>query len=174
MAKRSYAFPVAASFSPRLRAIPWYTVSETELEVGASLGNSAVWVNTKSTGAIERVFSLDRGTSFFGSVIIRYAGSGAVPKDASSEDGLNIHRARARRAGHRRTSPRLLAPPVLNRRCSVCHRDDVRAAHERLVRPARRIRRLRTAQHGRLRAQLTRDRIRALAREHERRHRRAF
>ncbi|HLJ82878.1 MAG TPA: amylo-alpha-1,6-glucosidase [Candidatus Eremiobacteraceae bacterium] len=91
MAKRSYAFPVAASFSPRLRAIPWYTVSETELEVGASLGNSAVWVNTKSTGAIERVFSLDRGTSFFGSVIIRYAGSGAVPKDASSEDAASTY-----------------------------------------------------------------------------------
>src|SRR5580700_5380838 len=79
MAKRSYEYPVAASFSPRQRAIPWYTVSESELEVGASLGNSAVWLNSRSTGAIERVFSLERGTSFFGSVSLRYAGSGGVP-----------------------------------------------------------------------------------------------
>src|SRR5579863_9252356 len=84
MAKRSYTFPVAASFSPRLRSVPWYTVSETELEVGASLGNSSVWLNSKSTGAIERVFSLERGTSFFGSVILRYAGSGAATSSSDS------------------------------------------------------------------------------------------
>jgi hypothetical protein len=84
MAKHTYAFPVAASFSPRQRAIPWYTLCETDLEVGTSLGNSAVWLNSKSTGAIERVFNLERGASFFGSVILRYSGSGAAPNSSDS------------------------------------------------------------------------------------------
>ncbi len=81
MAKRANTHPVAASFSPRLRSVPWYTVSESELEVGSSLGNSTVWINTKSTGAIERIFNLARGASFFGSVMLRYAGIGHVPSD---------------------------------------------------------------------------------------------
>ncbi|MBC5800485.1 MAG: hypothetical protein GIW94_11020 [Candidatus Eremiobacteraeota bacterium] len=40
--------------------------------MGASLGNRAIWVNSKSTGAIERIFSAQLGESLFGSVSIRY------------------------------------------------------------------------------------------------------
>ena len=80
MPRRASGVPAIASFSPRLRSVPWYTVAENELEVGASLGNSSIWVNTKSTGAIERIFSLTHGKSIFGSVSIRYAGVGDVPR----------------------------------------------------------------------------------------------
>ncbi len=44
--------------------------------MGASLGNARVWVNTKSTGAIERVFSVEAGASFVNAISIRYAGTG--------------------------------------------------------------------------------------------------
>ena len=40
--------------------------------MGASLGNSAIWVNTKGTGAIERVFNARVGESLFGAVCVRY------------------------------------------------------------------------------------------------------
>jgi glycogen debranching enzyme len=52
--------------------LPSYILSESELAMGASLGNSAIWINTKGTGAIERVFNARVGESLFGSVSIRY------------------------------------------------------------------------------------------------------
>jgi len=55
------------------RLLPVYTVAQTELAMGASLGNSAIWVNTKSTGAIERVFHARVGESPFGAISVRYA-----------------------------------------------------------------------------------------------------
>jgi hypothetical protein len=42
--------------------------------MGASLGNGALWINTKNTGAIERVFSLAAGRSLFGTIGLRYGG----------------------------------------------------------------------------------------------------
>ena len=56
----------------QLRALPVYTVPDTDLAMGASLGNSAIWVNTKGTGAIERVFNARVGESLFGAVSVRY------------------------------------------------------------------------------------------------------
>jgi hypothetical protein len=56
--------------------MPSYTLAETDLEMGPSLGNSAIWLNTKCTGAIERIFSIERGKNLIGSVSLRYGGSG--------------------------------------------------------------------------------------------------
>jgi hypothetical protein len=46
---------------------------DTHLSMGPSLGNSAVWVTTKGTGTIERVFNARVGESLFGAVSVRYA-----------------------------------------------------------------------------------------------------
>lgn len=54
------------------RPLPTYIVPDTELAMGVSLGNSAIWVNTKGTGAIERVFNTRVGESLFGAVSVRY------------------------------------------------------------------------------------------------------
>src|ERR671930_397532 len=62
-----------------VHALPFYTVPDTALEVGASLGNSAIWINTKGTGAVERIFSVDVGQSLTGAISIRYAGPGHRP-----------------------------------------------------------------------------------------------
>jgi hypothetical protein len=55
---------------------PSYVLADDRVATGASLGNAAVWVNVKSTGAIERVFSTELGVSVVGSVLIQYAGAG--------------------------------------------------------------------------------------------------
>lgn len=54
------------------RTLPAYIVADTDLAMGVSLGNSAIWVNTKGTGAIERVFNARVGESLFGAVSVRY------------------------------------------------------------------------------------------------------
>src|ERR1700674_2003 len=63
-------------YRPRLRTLPQYTISETELAGGASLGNASVWVNTKGNGAIERVFCLALGETLRGDISLRYASTG--------------------------------------------------------------------------------------------------
>src|SRR5919108_4853765 len=62
-----------------VHALPFYTVPANALEVGASLGNSAIWINTKGTGAVERIFSVDVGQSLTGALSIRYVGPGHRP-----------------------------------------------------------------------------------------------
>ena len=64
---------------PQPHALPSYTLPDDALAMGASLGNSALWVNTKGTGAIERVFSVDVGQSLAGAITIRYAGTDPYP-----------------------------------------------------------------------------------------------
>jgi hypothetical protein len=83
MTKNKQRSDVAASFSPRQRSMPSYRLAESDLEMGASLGNSTIWLNTKSTGAIERIFSIERGINIFGSVSIRYGGTGSSLRSAS-------------------------------------------------------------------------------------------
>ena len=56
--------------------LPTYTLPDTQLGMGASFGNSDVWINTKNTGAIERVFSVALGHSAIGSIVMRYAITG--------------------------------------------------------------------------------------------------
>jgi hypothetical protein len=87
MIKDKQRSDVAASFSPRQRAMPSYRLVETDLEMGASLGNSAIWVNTKSTGAIDRIFSIERGKNLFGSISLRYGGTGSSLRPASETKG---------------------------------------------------------------------------------------
>jgi hypothetical protein len=54
--------------------------------MGASLGNASVWINTKNTGAIERLFCLGHGQSAIGTIITRYAiGGTAADGDARHE-----------------------------------------------------------------------------------------
>ncbi|HKW45033.1 MAG TPA: amylo-alpha-1,6-glucosidase [Candidatus Eremiobacteraceae bacterium] len=77
MTKEKQRTDVAASFSPHQRSMPSYSLSETDLEMGPSLGNSSIWLNTKSTGAIERIFSIERGRNLIGSVSVHYGGTGA-------------------------------------------------------------------------------------------------
>jgi hypothetical protein len=49
-----------------------YVLSEADLGMGASLGNSAVWIHTKGTGAIERVFLNEIGQTLIGTFSLRY------------------------------------------------------------------------------------------------------
>ena len=54
--------------------------------MGASLGNSAIWVNTKGTGAIERIFNARCGECLFGAVSVRYGlASQQIEKDHALE-----------------------------------------------------------------------------------------
>ena len=77
MTKDKQRSDVAASFSPRQRSMPSYRLVETDLEMGASLGNSAIWLTTKSTGAIERIFNIECGKNVVGSVSVQYGGTGS-------------------------------------------------------------------------------------------------
>lgn len=67
-----------------------FSVAGSQLAMGASLGNSAVWIQTKGDGAIERIFLNSIGQSLVGTVNVRYAGrpegaepffSGSLPED---------------------------------------------------------------------------------------------
>jgi len=51
-----------------------YTTAGSQLAMGASLGNSAIWINTKGDGAIERIFLNSISESLVGTVNVRYAG----------------------------------------------------------------------------------------------------
>ncbi len=53
-----------------------YRLSDQQVGMGASLGNSAIWINTKSTGAIERVFSNALAQSLIGTLALRYGSQG--------------------------------------------------------------------------------------------------
>jgi glycogen debranching enzyme len=55
---------------------PTFKLSDSELGMGASLGNSAIWINTKSTGAVERVSSNALAQSLIGAISVRYGGYG--------------------------------------------------------------------------------------------------
>jgi len=51
-----------------------FSVASSQLAMGASLGNSATWIQTKGDGAIERVFLNSIGESLVGTVNVRYCG----------------------------------------------------------------------------------------------------
>jgi hypothetical protein len=62
--------------APHPHTLPFYTIPDDALEFGASFGNSALWVTTKGTGAIDRVFSIDAGQTLINNISIRYASPG--------------------------------------------------------------------------------------------------
>jgi hypothetical protein len=51
-----------------------FNVDRSQLAMGASLGNSAIWIQTKGDGAIERIFLNSIGASLVSTVDVRYAG----------------------------------------------------------------------------------------------------
>ena len=54
--------------------LPSFSMLASQLTVGASLGNSSVWIHTKRDGAIERVFLNEIAQSLLGTTCIRYGG----------------------------------------------------------------------------------------------------
>jgi hypothetical protein len=50
-----------------------YELRDTDLGMGGSFGNSALWIDTKNTGAIGRVYCIDNGHDAIGSILLRYA-----------------------------------------------------------------------------------------------------
>ena len=60
------------------KLLPTINVAGSELGMGSSFGNSAIWVNTKSTGAVERVFSNTLAQSLIGTVSLRYGAYGSL------------------------------------------------------------------------------------------------
>lgn len=58
--------------------LPSFTTTESNLGMGASLGNSALWILTKGTGQIERVFLNDAAQSLIGTIGVQY-GSRSKP-----------------------------------------------------------------------------------------------
>lgn len=63
--------------------LPSFTLAEPNVGMGASLGNSALWIHTKGTGAIERVFLNEVAESLAGAVMLRY-GAHARPLAGSA------------------------------------------------------------------------------------------
>jgi Bacterial alpha-L-rhamnosidase 6 hairpin glycosidase domain len=51
--------------------------------MGPSFGNSEIWVNTKNTGDVERVFSIAHGRTVIGSIAIRFSIAGRPIRDAT-------------------------------------------------------------------------------------------
>lgn len=49
-----------------------YTISDTALAHGSSLGNARAWATSKGTGAIEGLFSTDAGIEVTGSLVINF------------------------------------------------------------------------------------------------------
>ena len=42
---------------PHQSVMPFYSLADDTLDMGASLGNSALWVTTLGTGAVQQVFA---------------------------------------------------------------------------------------------------------------------
>ncbi len=68
--------------------LPSYVVPDTDLEMGASLGNSSCWVTTKGTGDIESVFSTFLGQKVIGALCVRYSGTGRRLQRPFQEGGV--------------------------------------------------------------------------------------
>jgi len=77
------------TYRPHHRSLPVYSLADENLGVGPSFGNSAAWINTKGSGAIERVFSVELGESCVGAVGVRYGGLGRSLR--MFESHLSLH-----------------------------------------------------------------------------------
>src|SRR5579863_5162182 len=56
----------------KMQRLPSYHIPASHIGMGSSLGNSSLWVNTKNTGDIERVFCVAAGKTLVGSFSVRY------------------------------------------------------------------------------------------------------
>src|SRR5579884_506562 len=81
-----------ASYGKAIRdeQLPSFTISESHLGMGASLGNGALWVKTKGTGALEDVFLNEIAQTLVGTFSLRY-GSHARPVAAALSNGTVEH-----------------------------------------------------------------------------------
>ncbi len=62
---------------PRLRQeLPAYFIPDTDLEMGASLGNTRCWATTKGSGDVQSLFSTYLGQNVIGAICLRYSGVG--------------------------------------------------------------------------------------------------
>lgn len=64
-----------------MQRLPSYHVPASRLGMGSSLGNSAIWINTKNTGDIERIFCVGLGKTLVGSFSVRYGLVGRPLRD---------------------------------------------------------------------------------------------
>lgn len=56
--------------------LPAYFIPDTDLEMGASLGNTRCWVTIKGSGDVESLFSTYLGQVVVGATCVRYSGVG--------------------------------------------------------------------------------------------------
>lgn len=73
------------SLSEYKRLLPSYELLDSDLPMGMSLGNSALFVITRRNGIIERVFSTALGTSPFGTIGVLFALCGGAQKAAATD-----------------------------------------------------------------------------------------
>jgi hypothetical protein len=64
-----------------MQRLPSYHIPASRLGMGSSLGNSSLWVNTKNTGDIERIFCVPAGKALVGSFSVRYGLAGRPLRD---------------------------------------------------------------------------------------------
>jgi hypothetical protein len=68
--------------------LPAYEMDDTQLEVGSGFGNRKCWIDTKGTGDVEHLFSVELGMAVAGALVVRYARLGrrlALPESADCE-----------------------------------------------------------------------------------------
>ncbi|MEO7202711.1 MAG: hypothetical protein ABIZ82_08990, partial [Candidatus Tumulicola sp.] len=66
-----------------IERLPNYRTTAANLGMGPSFGNGRIWVNTKNTGDIERVFSIAAGKTMIGSIAVRCSIAGRPLRDAA-------------------------------------------------------------------------------------------
>jgi hypothetical protein len=77
-----------------IERLPNYRTTSANLGMGPSFGNTRLWVNTKNTGDIERVFSVVDGKTLIGSIAVRCSIAGRPLRDAArtpSDNSLKVY-----------------------------------------------------------------------------------
>jgi glycogen debranching enzyme len=77
--------PPRAATIERKRTLRPYELLDSELPMGMSLGNSALFVITRNNGVIERVFSTALGMSPLGSIAVLFAFCGHAAEDTTGQ-----------------------------------------------------------------------------------------
>lgn len=70
---------------PRPGELPYYVMPDSAMSHGMSLGNTRLWLTSKASGAIHRIFSLELGQDVIGPVVITYAVLGEPALAADSD-----------------------------------------------------------------------------------------
>ncbi|MBV8531176.1 MAG: hypothetical protein JO104_07650, partial [Candidatus Eremiobacteraeota bacterium] len=79
--------PVSSSYEVDApRRLPSYRMTAGRLGSGPSFGNSALWVNVKNTGDIERIFCIAHGKTAVGSIAVRFSIAGRPLRDVAAGD----------------------------------------------------------------------------------------